>query len=122
MLRLSARSTRIRGAVVFIFVLPLLAFGLWLMWLVLARPFPEWLPDAIRPSSGLRIHGLDASSTDADRLRSLPGVASIFLLVFGLIGAAQGFIMLLLGRRSIALLAVMFLMAAMMIGFGWSVR
>ena len=66
---MTATSARLRGVFILICGLPLLAFGLWLMWIVLARPLPDWLPEAIRPGAGLRIEGLDASSTDEARLR-----------------------------------------------------
>ncbi|OYU40192.1 MAG: hypothetical protein CFE33_06460 [Pseudorhodobacter sp. PARRP1] len=118
---MSARSARIRGVVVLICGLPLLALGLWLLWIVLARPLPDWLPEAIKPGAGLRIEGLDASSSDADRLRSLPGIGSLFLLLFGTIATLQGLVMLLLGRRSMALLALMAVMLVGMVVFGWSV-
>ncbi len=122
MQKMTPGSARIRGVFVLICGVPLLAVGLWLMWIVLARPMPDWVLEAITPGAGLRIDGLDASSSDAQRLRSLPGVASLFLVVFGVITTVQGVIMLLLGRRSIALLVLMMAMAAGMVVFGWSVR
>ena len=122
MQKMTARSARIRGVFVLICGLPLLAVGLWLIWIVLARPMPDWVPEAITPGAGLRIDGLDASSSDEQRLRSLPGMASLFLLVFGLITTVQGVIMLVLGRRSIALLVLILAMAVGMVVFGWSVR
>lgn len=121
MQEMTARSARIRGVFVLICGLPILALGLWLMCLVLARPLPDWLPEAIRPGAGMRIEGLDASSTDAERLRSLPGLGSVFLVLFGTITAAQGVIMLILGRRSMALLALMVAMVVGMWAFGRSV-
>lgn len=121
MRQMTATNARIRGVFVLICGLPLLAFGLWLMWIVLARPMPDWVPEAIRPGTGLRIDGLEASSTDAQRLRSLPGVASVLLLAFGAVASLQGAIMLLLGRRSAALLVLMLAVAAGMVWFGGSV-
>lgn len=122
MRQMTAKSARIRGIVVLICGLPILALGVWLMWIVLARPMPDWLPEAIKPGPGLRIEGVDAGATDAQRLRSLPGMASLFLLAFGLITALQAFIMLVLGQRSLLLLIFMVSMAVGMVVFGWSVR
>ena len=121
MQKMTATNARLRGVFILICGLPLLAFGLWLMWIVLARPLPDWLPEAIRPGAGLRIEGLDASSTDEARLRSLPGVASVLVLAFGAFASLQGAIMLLLGRRSVALLVLMLAAAAAMVWFGGSV-
>lgn len=64
---------------------------------------------------------MDASSTDEAPLRSLPGVASVLVLGFGAVAALQGAIMLLLGRRSVALLVLMLAVAAGMVWFGGSV-
>ncbi len=121
MQKMTPGQARLRGVFVLICGLPLLAFGLWLMWIVLARQMPDWVPEAIRPGVGLRIEGLDASSSDEQRLRSLPGVASVLLLAFGAVASLQGAIMLLLGRRSVALLVLMLAVAAAMVWFGGSV-
>ena len=122
---MTATNARLRGVFILICGLPLVEFGLWLMWIVLARPMPDWLPkailDVITPAPGLRIEGLDASSTDEQRLRSLPGVASVLVLAFGAVAALQGAIMLLFGRRSVALLVLMLAVAAAMVWFGGSV-
>lgn len=121
MQKMTPGNARVRGVFVLICGLPLLAFGLWLMWIVLARPMPDWLPEAIRPGAGLRIEGLDAASSDEQRLRSLPGVASVLLLAFGAVASLQGAIMLLLGRRSAALLVLMLAVVAAMVWFGGTV-
>ena len=121
MQEMSAQSARIRGVFVLICGMPILAIGLWLVWFILARPMPDWLPEAITPGPGVRIEGLDASLTDAQRLRSTPGMAGLCVLLLGGIISVQGLIMLILGRRSMALLALLVAMVVGMWAFGRTV-
>jgi hypothetical protein len=106
---------RIRGAVILLFAVPVLALGFWLMHVVQARPLPEWLPQAWRAVPHLN---LPAEMTPAQRWSSAPGVGSLFLLAFGMISGVQGALMVILGRRSLVLLAAMAMFLLVLIGSG----
>lgn len=110
-----ATGMRIRGAVILLFALPVLALGPWLMHVVQDRPLPDWLPQAWRVVPHLN---LPADMTPAQRWGSAPGVGSLFLLSFGVISGVQGALMVILGRRSLVLLAAMVMFLLVLIGSG----
>lgn len=113
MAEMTATNARLRGAVILLIALPLFGFGLWLLHLVMAKPLPEWLPAAWRFMPTMNVA---AGASAMDRINTGPGMASLFLLVFGVIAAVQGALMLVLGRRSMALLAVMALFVLVLVG------
>ena len=110
-----AMAMRIRGVVILLLAVPILALGLWLMHVVQARPLPEWLPQAWRAVPKLN---LPADMTPAQRWGSAPGVGCLFLLAFGVIAGVQGALMGVLGGRRLVLLAGMGMLLLVRIGSG----
>jgi hypothetical protein len=111
----SATTMRIRGAVILLFAVPVLAVGLWLMHVVQGRPLPDWLPEAWRNVPKIN---LPANATAGQRWGSAAGVGCLFLLSFGMIAGAQGGLMVILGRRSMVLLAAMVMFLLVLIASG----
>lgn len=108
-------QARVRGVLVFVLGLPVLALGAWLLYVVLGKPMPDWLPEPLRNPPNANI---PTDATTAERLGGLIGMASLFLVGFGTVAAVQGLGMLVLGRRSRVLLALMFLFFLILIGSG----
>lgn len=111
----STTGMRIRGAVILLFAAPVLALGFWLMHVVQARPLPDWVPQEWRAVPHLN---LPADMTPAQRWGSAPGVGCLFMLAFGAIAGVQGALMVILGRRSLVLLAAMVMFLLVLIGSG----
>lgn len=93
--------TRLRGGLLIVCAAFPGGFGLWLLYLTMGWPWPDFLP----PELASNAQG--PQGTPQERVTSVPGLAALFLLAFGGAAGLQGLGMLVLGRLNGALFNIL---------------
>lgn len=112
MAEIASGQMRIRGVLSVMIGLFVLGSGAFLLMFDLGKPLPEWFPQAMQyaPDTDLE--------TTAERLLRPLGVASLFLIAFGIVASLLGVGMVVFHRRNGFLYALLLAMFAVFVGVG----